>query len=156
MKQINKNVILPERVNLQFMFKWEQMELNYEVPQLLWLKAWPITFTQHQYRVEVFKRKSPKIRRNSCLNQGDMQLLKILFLPLFSNLFTTANKIKNVYRMACVSNKVCWTMIVYMMQETYLSETGGSFNTVIWSWPFATSTTSVWPRISNWWSLFRA
>lgn len=89
---INRNVITSERVNLEFMVKWERTELNQEVTQFFCLKAWPVTSTQHQFCSKVVKRKSPKIWRNSCLNQGDMQLLDILFLPLFSHLFPTANK----------------------------------------------------------------
>lgn len=38
----------------------------------------------------------------------------------------------------------------------YLSETGGFFSTVMASWSFANSTTSVWFRIFSWWSLPRA
>lgn len=38
----------------------------------------------------------------------------------------------------------------------YLLDTGGSFKTLTLSWSLANSTTSVWPRILSWWSLFSA
>lgn len=45
---------------------------------------------------------------------------------------------------------------LYSVPVYHLSVTGGSFKTVTLSWPRANSTTSVWSRISNWWSLLRA
>lgn len=53
-------------------------------------------------------------------------------------------------------NRNSWNSIVIIDFAIYLLDTGGSFKTLTLSWSLANSTTSVWPRILSWWSLFSA
>lgn len=53
-------------------------------------------------------------------------------------------------------NRNSWKSIVIIDFAIYLLDTGGSFKTMTLSWSLANSTTSVWPRILSWWSLFSA